>query len=273
MFLSLLLIPQVMGLVAREDAPVPPETSFAEVGAAQMQQVLNDVMDAVSAQLEDEVSELQEVVREKLEEEVDDPAVREELEEAVRAKLEEEVRELEEKVQARLEEEVSAPEAKQEIAEALRAQTAAVDEHASFAEVEPIRLLPLLLPVFYPEDAQAFQVPSSMGRRAAVQKAATAVGGAAAALAGAQGAQAKSVLGVNGALDFGPLAGDQPGGEGTGKALGINDDSLGFVLGGVTLAVGGAFAQWQGYQDDDEDFFDTYESRRTDRDNSNRNRV
>ena len=32
-----------------------------------------------------------------------------------------------------------------------------------------------------------------------------------------QGAQAKSVLGVNGALDFGPLAGDQPGGEGTGK--------------------------------------------------------
>ena len=27
----------------------------------------------------------------------------------------------------------------------------------------------------------------------------------------------QSVLGVNGALDFGPLAGDQPGGEGTGK--------------------------------------------------------
>ena len=35
-----------------------------------------------------------------------------------------------------------------------------------------------------------------------------------------QGAQAKSVLGVNGALDFGPLAGDQPGGEGTGKVRG-----------------------------------------------------
>jgi len=32
-----------------------------------------------------------------------------------------------------------------------------------------------------------------------------------------QAASAKSVLGVNGALDFGPLAGDQPGGEGTGK--------------------------------------------------------
>ena len=35
-----------------------------------------------------------------------------------------------------------------------------------------------------------------------------------------QAAQAKSVLGVNGALDFGPLAGDQPGGEGTGKVSG-----------------------------------------------------
>ena len=125
-------------------------------------------------------------------------------------------------------------------------------------------------PVMMLDDAE---VPQSEGRRAAMQKAVAAVGGAAAALAGAEGAQAKSVLGVNGALDFGPLAGDQPGGEGTGKALGINDDSLGFVLGGVTLAVGGAFAQWQGYQDDDEDFFDTYESRRTDRDNSNRNRV
>jgi len=125
-------------------------------------------------------------------------------------------------------------------------------------------------PVMMLDDAE---VPQSEGRRAAMQKAAAAVGGAAAALAGAEGAQAKSVLGVNGALDFGPLAGDQPGGEGTGKALGINDDSLGFVLGGVTLGVGGAFAQWQGYQDDDEDFFDTYESRRTDRDNSNRNRV
>ena len=32
-----------------------------------------------------------------------------------------------------------------------------------------------------------------------------------------EAAHAKSVIGVNGALDFGPLAGDQPGGEGTGK--------------------------------------------------------
>ena len=80
-----------------------------------------------------------------------------------------------------------------------------------------------------------------------------------------QAAHAKSVLGVNGALDFGPLAGDQPGGEGTGKALGINDDSLGVVLIVVILAIGFAFNQWQGYQDDDEDFFDTYDSRRVER--------
>ena len=33
----------------------------------------------------------------------------------------------------------------------------------------------------------------------------------------ASAVHAKSVIGVNGALDFGPLAGDQPGGEGTGK--------------------------------------------------------
>merc|ERR1719486_1578560 len=85
-----------------------------------------------------------------------------------------------------------------------------------------------------------------------------------------EAAHAKSVLGVNGALDFGPLAGDQPGGEGTGKALGVNDDSLFFVLFGVTFAVGYAFAQWQGYQDDgDDDFFDTYDSRRVDIETSN----
>merc|ERR1719321_2413579 len=87
-----------------------------------------------------------------------------------------------------------------------------------------------------------------------------------------QAAYAKLVLGVNGQLDFGPLAGDQPGGEGTGKALGINDDSLGFVLLAVVLIIGFAFAQWQGYQDDDDDFFDTYDSRRGDKDAlSNRN--
>merc|ERR1719502_652139 len=99
------------------------------------------------------------------------------------------------------------------------------------------------------------------------------MGGAAAALSGAQAAQAKSVLGVNGALDFGPLAGDQPGGEGTGKALGINDDSLGFVLIGIFGGIAFLFAQWQSYQDDDDDFFDTYDSRRADREITNRNRV
>merc|ERR1719198_624432 len=87
-----------------------------------------------------------------------------------------------------------------------------------------------------------------------------------------QAAEAKSVTGVNGALDFGPLAGDQPGGEGTGKALGINDDSLGFVLVGVAVGIGYLFNQWQSYRDDDDDFFDTYDSRRAER-NDNRNRV
>ena len=129
-----------------------------------------------------------------------------------------------------------------------------------------------------------------------------------------EAAHAKSVVGVNGGLDFGPLAGDQPGGEGTGKvssalsraapcthcpqpavpgvrrvfaapcctplphqgvlrirlpvlyrlscrlpnswhspfsepslaqALGINDDSLLFALGGVVLVISVLFAQWQ----------------------------
>ena len=90
-------------------------------------------------------------------------------------------------------------------------------------------------------------------------KVATAVSAAAINLH-AEAAHAKSVLGVNGALDFGPLAGDQPGGEGTGKALGINDDSLAFVLLGVVGSVFLAFAQWQEKQDDDEDFFDAYDS-------------
>ena len=58
------------------------------------------------------------------------------------------------------------------------------------------------------------------------------------------------------------------------QALGVNDDSLFFVLLIVPLVLGFAFNQWQDYQDDDEeDFFDTYESRRVDRVSSNRNRV
>merc|ERR1719454_1873638 len=118
--------------------------------------------------------------------------------------------------------------------------------------------------------ASAFQLPKVLQTQA--QKLAAPALAAAVTLH-SEAAHAKSVLGVNGALDFGPLAGDQPGGEGTGKAPGVNDDALFGVLFAVTFAVGYAFAQWQSYQDDDEDFFDTYESRRTDRENSNRNRV
>jgi len=88
-----------------------------------------------------------------------------------------------------------------------------------------------------------------------------------------QAAEAKSVVGVNGGLDFGPLAGDQPGGEGTGKALGVNDDALFGILLAVPLIIGVLFTQWQGYQDDDDDFFDSYDSRRGDRETTNRNRV
>merc|ERR1719171_487455 len=95
----------------------------------------------------------------------------------------------------------------------------------------------------------------------------------AAAAAASVALHAESIQGINGALDFGPLAGDQPGGEGTGKALGINDDSLAVVLFGVTLIIGLLFANWQSYQDDDDDFFDTYDSRRVDKELTNRNRV
>jgi len=119
--------------------------------------------------------------------------------------------------------------------------------------------------------ASAFQLPQKI-ELPKVSQVAPALAAAAVSLH-AEAAHAKSVLGVNGALDFGPLAGDQPGGEGTGKALGVNDDALFFVLFGITGAVGFAFAQWQSYQDDDEDFFDSYDSRRDDKETSNRNRV
>merc|ERR1719197_1975272 len=109
----------------------------------------------------------------------------------------------------------------------------------------------------------AFQLPQKIQLPTLNQVAASAA--AAAVSVHAEAAHAKSVLGVNGALDFGPLAGDQPGGEGTGKALGVNDDSLFGVLFVVTAGIGYAFAQWQSYQEDDEDFFDTYDSRRGDR--------
>merc|ERR1719181_1386709 len=94
---------------------------------------------------------------------------------------------------------------------------------------------------FVPRVSPAPQMTADMNRRSIIGKA----GAFAAAGLGVQAASAKSVLGVNGQLDFGPLAGDQPGGEGTGKALGINDDSLFFVLFGVVGSLFFAFAQWQ----------------------------
>ena len=62
--------------------------------------------------------------------------------------------------------------------------------------------------------ASAFQLPKALQMQA--QKLAAPALAAAVTLH-SEAAHAKSVLGVNGALDFGPLAGDQPGGEGTGK--------------------------------------------------------
>jgi len=57
------------------------------------------------------------------------------------------------------------------------------------------------------------------------------------------------------------------------QALGVNDDTLFGVLLAVPVIIGVLFSQWQGYQDDDDDYFDSYDSRRTDRELSNRNRV
>merc|ERR1740129_1710377 len=87
---------------------------------------------------------------------------------------------------------------------------------------------PLSINGFGPQPLKKF-VPSLIKTIPTPNAAAAALTAAAVALH-AEAAHAKSVLGVNGALNFGPLAGDQPGGEGTGKALGINDDSLGFIL-------------------------------------------
>merc|ERR1719331_2612705 len=102
--------------------------------------------------------------------------------------------------------------------------------------------------------ASAFKPPAMPKLRQSMNTA-VASASAAAITFHSEAAHAKSVLGVNGGLDFGPLAGDQPGGEGTGKALGINDDSLGFVLIAIVLLVFSQFAVWQGKQDDDDDFF------------------
>ncbi|KAL1499411.1 hypothetical protein AB1Y20_011616 [Prymnesium parvum] len=120
--------------------------------------------------------------------------------------------------------------------------------------------------------ASASRAQVSMGLGQELKKIPAAYAAASVALY-QQAAEAKSVLGVNGALDFGPLAGDQPGGEGTGKALGVNDDTLFGIIIAIPVIIGFLFTQWQGYQNDDDDFFDTYDSRREDREITNRNRV
>jgi hypothetical protein len=81
-----------------------------------------------------------------------------------------------------------------------------------------------------------------------------------------------AIGGVNGALDFGNLA-SGVGGEGTGIALGANEPALLALIVGIPVIIGVLFNGWQGYQDDDDDFFDTYDSRRNDKDITNRNRV
>jgi len=136
-------------------------------------------------------------------------------------------------------------------------------------------MLRVVLLAIVAASVSAFKVPTRVPRpqmQAQVQKAATSALALAVA-AHAETAHAAGVLGVNGALDFGPLAGAQPGGEGTGKALGVNDTSLFGILLAIPVIIGLLFSQWQDYQDDDEDFFDGYDSRRDDKDLTNRNRV
>ena len=57
------------------------------------------------------------------------------------------------------------------------------------------------------------------------------------------------------------------------QALGANEPALLGVLVAIPVIIGLLFNGWQSYQDDDEDFFDTYDSRRDDREITNRNRV
>merc|ERR1712216_1032051 len=76
---------------------------------------------------------------------------------------------------------------------------------------------------------------------------------------------AMGIGGVNGALDFGNLA-SGVGGEGTGIALGANEPALLAIVILVPSVIAFLFSGWTNYQEDrDDDFFDTYDSRRTDR--------
>merc|ERR1719484_274482 len=70
---------------------------------------------------------------------------------------------------------------------------------------------------------------------------------------------AMGIGGVNGALDFGNLA-SGVGGEGTGIALGANEPSLLAVVVIIPLVIGFLFSGWTDYQNDGDDFFDTYDS-------------
>merc|ERR1719213_1623014 len=79
-----------------------------------------------------------------------------------------------------------------------------------------------------------------------------------------------SIGGVNGALDFGNLA-SGVGGEGTGIALGANEPALLAIVVLIPTIIGFLFSGWTDYQEDrEDDFFDTYDSRRTDREITNR---
>ena len=44
------------------------------------------------------------------------------------------------------------------------------------------------------------------------------------------------------------------------QALGANEPALLALIVGIPVIIGVLFNGWQGYQDDDEDFFDTYDS-------------
>jgi len=81
-------------------------------------------------------------------------------------------------------------------------------------------------------------------------KAGTAMAALMGAAAALQAEAAHAIGGNQGQLDFGPLSGDQPGGEGTGKFLGVNDPKLFIVLFGVNFLIRGLF--YEGAEQDTE---------------------
>jgi len=121
---------------------------------------------------------------------------------------------------------------------------------------------PLRIKEFGPQPLKKF-VPSLLKATPTPNAAAAALTAAAVALH-AEAAHAKSVMGANGALDFGTLVGDLPSREGTGKAL-DNKYSLVFGLFGIVFVIGLARAQRQSYQDDDKKNSDSLGGRRATR--------